>query len=114
MTPPPTSKARGTSFTVTDTVRNIGAVSSTPSTTRYYLSLDTAKAAGDTLLTGSRAVPGLAAGATSSGTITVTIPSTTPVNTYLLLACADDLNTVVETTETNNCKASATTVTVTP
>jgi hypothetical protein len=90
-------------------------VSSTPSTTRYYLSLDTAKAAGDTLLTGSRAVPGLAAGATSPpGTVTVTIPSTTPLNTYLLLACADDLNTVVETNETNNCKASATAVTVTP
>jgi subtilase family serine protease len=115
VSPPPTSKARGTSFTVTDTVRNIGAVSSTPSTTRYYLSLDTAKAAGDTLLTGSRAVPGLAAGATSPpGTVTVTIPSTTPLNTYVLLACADDLNTVVETIETNNCKASATGVTVTP
>ena len=59
-------------------------------------------------------MPGLAAGATSPGTVTVTIPATTPSNTYLLLACADDLNTVVETTETNNCKASATGVTVTP
>ena len=44
----------------------------------------------------------------------MTIPSTTPLNTYFLLACADDLTTVVETTETNNCKASATGVTVTP
>ena len=44
----------------------------------------------------------------------MTIPASTPVDTYLLLACADDLNTVVETTETNNCKASATGVTVTP
>ena len=44
----------------------------------------------------------------------MTIPSTTPLNTYVLLACADDLNTVVETTETNNCKASATGVIVTP
>ena len=69
----------------------------------------------DTLLTGSRAVPGLAAGATSPpGTVTVTIPSTTLLNTYVLLACADDLNTVVETIETNNCTASATGVTVTP
>ena len=41
-------------------------------------------------------------------------PSTTPLNTDLLLACADDLNTVMETTETNNCKASATGVIVTP
>jgi len=110
---PPTTKARGTTFSVTDTTRNGGTVASGASTTRYYLSLDGLKNAGDTLLTGSRAVPGLAAGATSSGTITVTIPSTTPVNTYLLLACADDLNTVVETTETNNCTASATGVNVT-
>jgi hypothetical protein len=31
-----------------------------------------------------------------------------------VLACADDANKVVETDETNNCKASAGTVTVTP
>ena len=37
------------------------------STTRYYLSLDGLKNAGDTLLTGSRAVPGLAAGASQFG-----------------------------------------------
>ena len=84
------------------------------STTRYYLSLNGTKDAGDTLLTGTRAVPGLAAVATSSGTVTVTIPAATPLNNYVLLACADDTNTVVETTETNNCKASATGVTVTP
>jgi len=111
---PPTTKARGATFSVTDTTRNGGAVAVGTSTTRYYLSLDGLKNSGDTLLTGSRAVPGLAAGASSSGTITVTIPSTTPLNTYVLLACADDLNTVVETTETNNCKASATGVTVSP
>jgi subtilase family serine protease len=113
---PPTTKARGTTFSVTGTTRNAGTVASGASTTRYYLSLDGLKNAGDTLLVGSRAVPGLAAGATTSpGTVTVTIPSTTPLNTYfLLLACADDLNAVVETNEGNNCKASATGVTVTP
>ena len=115
VTSPPPTKARGTTFSVTGTTRNAGTVASGASTTRYYLSVDAVKNAGDTLLVGSRAVPGLAAGAaTSPATITVTIPSTTPPNTYLLLACADDLNTVVETTETNNCKASATGVNVTP
>ena len=89
---------------MTATVRNAGAVASGSSTTRYYLSLDGVQNAGDTLLTGSRGVPGLAAGASSSGTVTVTIPASTPLNTYLLLACADDLNTVVETAETTNCK----------
>ena len=70
------------------------------STTRYYLSLDGVKSAGDKLLTGSRGVPGLAAGASHSGTVTVTIPAATPLNTYFLLACADDLSAVVETNET--------------
>jgi len=66
------------------------------------------------LLTGSRAVPGVAGGATHSGTITVTIPTATPLGTYFLLACADGGNTVIETNETNNCASSGDTVTVTP
>src|SRR6185503_6104911 len=111
---PPATKVRGTTFPVTDTVQNVGAVGSAPSTTLYYLSLDAVKSAGDTLLNGSRGVPTLAAGGTHSGTVTVTIPAATPPNTYFLLACADAPNTVVETDETNNCKASSTTVTVTP
>jgi subtilase family serine protease len=111
---PPATKARGTSFPVMDTVQNLGTVASGPSTTRYYLSLDAVKSASDLLLTKARAVPGLAAGGSHSGTVTVTIPAATPLNTYFLLACADDLNTVVETNETNNCTPSSTTVTVTP
>jgi subtilase family serine protease len=111
---PPTTKARGTTFAVTDTVHNVGPVPSGASSTRYYLSLDAVKGTGDLLLTGGRTVPGLAAGATQSGSATLTIPSTTPLNTYFVLACADATNTVVETDEANNCAASATTVTVTP
>ncbi len=111
---PPATKARGTKFPVTDTAQNLGPVGSGPSTTRYYLSLDGTKSADDKVLTGSRAVPGLAARATHSGTITVTIPTATPPNTYFLLACADNANTVVETDETNNCTPSSTTMTVTP
>ena len=111
---PPATKQRGTTFTVTDTAQNIGAVASGPSATRYYLSLDAVKSAGDTLLTGSRTVPALAAGASHTGTVTLTIPTATLLNTYFVLACADGPNTVVETDETNNCKASSTTVTVTP
>jgi len=111
---PPPSKARGTAFAVTDTARNAGGLASNASTTRYYLSLGTVKSASDLLLTGSRAVPALAAGATSSGAVTVTIPAGTPLNTYFLLACADSLAAVAESNESNNCRASSTTVTVTP
>ena len=111
---PPASKARGTTFPVTDTVQNVGGVASGPSTTRYYLSLDAVKSAGDTLLTGSRGIPALAAGASHSGTVTVTIAAATPPNTYFVLVCADAASAVVETDETNNCKPSSGTVTVTP
>ena len=111
---PPATKARGTSFPVTDTVQNVGTVASGASVTRYYLSLDAVKSAGDLLLTGSRGVPALAAGASHSGPVTVTIPTTTPPNIYFLLACADAPSTVAEINETNNCTPSSTTVTVTP
>ena len=107
-------RAPGTTVSVTDTVQNVGQAASGSSTTRYYLSLDAVKNAGDMLLTGSRGVPGLAAAAIHSGTVTLTIPTATALNTYFLLACADDLNAVAETTDGNNCVATAApTVTVT-
>jgi hypothetical protein len=65
----------------------------------------------------------LGAGATSTGSASVTVPVTTKVGvipttvspaTYYLLACADDLKKVPESNEKNNCKASATRVTVNP
>lgn len=60
----------------------------------------------DQLLSGTRTVPILGAGAVSSGTAVVTIPSNTPLGTYVLLACADDAGGTVEGDESNNCKAS--------
>src|SRR4029453_4960574 len=112
--PPAPIRTPGTTFQISDTVQNSGTGPSGASTTRYYLSLDGVKNAGDILLTGTRAVPALAAGATSQGLVTVTIPSTTPLNTYTLLVCADDLAAVAESNEGNNCSvASSGTVTVT-
>ena len=110
---PPASATPGSSFSVNDTAQNNGAVSAAASTTRYYLSLDAALG-GDKLLTGTRSVGTLAAGAPSQGTVTVTIPTTTVAGSYFLLACADDTKVVIETNETNNCKASAGKVNVGP
>src|SRR5262249_56195105 len=79
---------RGTAFTVSDTVLNNSAVGMPrTATTRYYLSVDAVKGAGDTLLTGSRTVPALAPSATSTGAVSVTIPSTIPPGPSLLLPC---------------------------
>jgi subtilase family serine protease len=107
---PPASAAPGAAFSVTDTVQNAGSATGGASTTRYYLSLDTSKDAGDLLLTGTRGVPSLASGANSTGTTSITVPATAPLATYWLLACADDLARVAEGDETNNCISSATSV----
>ena len=54
---PPAVAAPGGRFAVADTVRNQGVVASLGSTTRYYLSADAVRGAGDVLLSGSRPVP---------------------------------------------------------
>ncbi|MBI5194763.1 MAG: hypothetical protein HZA10_00405 [Nitrospirae bacterium] len=116
VTNPPTTAAAGSSFKLSDTVKNQGNIASGVSTTRYYLSTNKYISAKDRRLTGSRAVPVLNPGETSRGirSVTVTIPANMPQETYYLLACADDTNAVIESNERNNCKASGTTVQVTP
>ena len=106
---PPTTLTTGGTFSVTDTAQNTGSAAAAASTTRYYLSTTTFKSGSSILLTGSRAVPSLAPAATSNGNGSVTVPSTLPSGTYFLLACSDDTKLVLETNESNNCKASATT-----
>ena len=87
------------------------------STTRYYLSAAPQKGSGSILLTGSRSVPILAASGgsrASRGSSTVTVPGATALGTYFLLACADDLNAVDETNETDNCVAATRAVVIAP
>lgn len=114
---PPSSANPGNRFTVTDRVQNLGSVGAGTSTTRYYLSTDTIKSAGDVLLTGSRAIGALnssgVSGSTSTGSVVVTIPSSTPLGTYHMIFCADDLHVVAETNETNNCLVTLDTMSLT-
>jgi subtilase family serine protease len=72
------------------------------STTRFYLSVNVTLEPADTLLEGTRAVPGLAPGATNNGSASVTIPGTTATGSYYVIAQADGANVVAETYETNN------------
>jgi subtilase family serine protease len=95
----------GSTLQVTDTTINQGGGSAAASITQYYLSSYTTKNTASTLLSGSRQIPGLTAGASSSGTSTVTVPSNMAAGSYYLLACADDTNLVAETNESNNCAA---------
>jgi subtilase family serine protease len=58
----------------------------------------------DRAVSGSRPVPSLAAGARSTGSLTVTIPATADVGQHYLAACADDGNRLIESNEGNNCR----------
>ena len=98
----PASAGPGAAIAVSDTVKNQGGGASAASTTRFYLSANATLDAADVLLTGGRSVPGLAAGATSTGTTTLTIPSATDTGTYYLFAKADGDAAVLETQESNN------------
>jgi subtilase family serine protease len=102
----------GGKFNLTDTVFNQGQAAAGASTARYHLSVDATKSAGDVLLIGTRSVVSLAPGTASTGSRSVTVPSVTPAGIYYVLACADDLAKVGESDNTNNCMASAVTLTV--
>ena len=109
---PPASVLPGSTFPVTDTVINAGAIASGSTITRYYLSLDRVKTVGDVLLTGTRSVSSLNPGGSSTGSKTLTVPALAS-GTYYLLACADDTALASELREDNNCLASAA-VTIVP
>jgi len=116
---PPGGGYAGMSFGVTDTTSNIGYSStadpsiptSGTSETTYFLGSKSI---------GVRKVEALGAGMSSTGKVTVVIPSTTPAGSYYLKACADNtyalMGTVTqwirESNEQNNCRLSATKITI--
>ena len=97
----PTIAAAGQAISVTDTTKNAGAGAAGPSQTRFYLSTNGTLEPADPLI-GSRSVAALAAGATSSGSATVTIPQVTATGTWYIIARADGEGIVAEASETNN------------
>jgi hypothetical protein len=111
---PPVTLRAGRRFDVSDTVRNDGAGAAELSVTRFFLSIDARRNAGDSRLIGSRSVPALAPGEESAGTTTVRIPRTVPPGIYFLLACADRTRASAEANERNNCLTSATPIVVLP
>ena len=109
---PPPALGRGATLVISDTVANLAQAAASLSTVRYYLSTDAVKSADDTRLTGSRNITDLAAGASSSATQTLTVPTNAGLGTFYVLVCADDLAAIMESDESNNCLAAATTVVI--
>jgi subtilase family serine protease len=88
-------------ITVSDTTTNQGSTPAAGSTVAFYLSTNTTLDAGDVFL-GSRTVPALGPGASSSGSTSVTVPSGTATGTWYLIARADSDGVVAETNELND------------
>jgi len=109
---PPAAAVSGATFSVDVTVHNAGGPASATSTTRFYLSVDTA-IGGDRTLTRTATVPPLGAGASDAQTVPLAVPTGLASGSYFLLACADRGATVPESDDRNNCRASASAVAVT-
>ena len=99
----PISAVRGSTITITESVKNNGGGDAGASTTKLYLSTNSTWDAGDTYL-GERTVPALAALATSSGSTNMTIPSDIAAGTYYIIVVSDAGLAIVEINETNNNK----------
>jgi len=97
----PAKGGAGATITVSDTTTNSGGGPAAASITRFYLSANSTVDAGDSPLGGAHAVPGLAGGAASTASTSLTLPLVAP-GTYYIIARADDDNVVVESKETNN------------
>lgn len=97
----PSSAAPGQTVTVTDVTENLGAEAAGPSVTRFYLA-SRKKFGGSEVLLSSRAVPALAAGESNQAGTQITIPADTEPDSYFIIAFADALGAVAESSERNN------------
>jgi len=97
----PARGAAGLVIQVTDTTANVGTGTSPASTTSFYLSSNAVLETTDPIV-GTRQVPELAAGISSSGTTQVTLPDGLAPGSYSLFAMADGPRAVTESKEFNN------------
>ncbi len=100
----PSTVAPGGPVSLADTVKNQGTASSGSCSATWYISTDAAVTTSD-YEWGSRTVPGLAAGATSSGSGPLPWPESgtyAQPGTYYIAIMADSTNVVSESNEGNN------------
>jgi subtilase family serine protease len=102
----PATAAAGGTMVVSDTTVDHGGGAATASETGFYLSSNTALDSSDVFI-GSRSVPSLDPGASSSASTSLSVPANTPTGAYFLIAVADYANTVVESAESNNSRVAS-------
>lgn len=102
-------------LSISSTVKNQGTASSAASVVAFVLSSDAMYGGADDIaLTATRSVASLAAGASSAGSTTLTVPAATPYGNYYICAGADKNAAVIESNETNNSRCTATAIQVAP
>ena len=97
----PSQGAAGLTIQVTDTTVNLGSAAAPSSSTSFYLSGNALLDATDPLL-GTRTVPALTSGASSTGTTAVTLPNPLLPGSYTLFVKADGPGATPESNEFNN------------
>ncbi len=97
----PTAASAGAAISVTHTLKNQGADPAGATTTRFYFSSNATLDVADVVL-GDQPMAALAAGASGSTTISLTIRAGTGAGTWYVIAEADAGNAVPEATESNN------------
>lgn len=102
----PATVQAGRPIVISHTVRNAGPAAAGPFVIRFFLSADGVRDDADVLL-GARALGGLAAGASSPASVSVTVPATTEAGTYRIVAVADAAGLQAELDETNDVALSA-------
>lgn len=107
----------GTELDVTYVAANRGRTTAGASTTRFYLTTEASqprKRAADIRLHGTGELAALAAGVTAAvQTVTVRVPFGIAARDYSIRVCSDDLGTVAEHDETDNCRVVVEPLTVT-
>jgi subtilase family serine protease len=115
VTPNAATVNQGKTLSVTNSAKNQGLLSAGAFRVGFHLSTNTTYGDGDdVVIATTRSVTSLAAGATSSATTSLAIPSSTPPGDYYVCAMADSLLQVAELDEANNVLCSAGTVSVPP
>jgi CARDB/Kelch motif/Divergent InlB B-repeat domain/Beta-propeller repeat len=109
---PATAVAPGNSLSVSNTVMNQGGFAAGSFRVGFYLSVNADGSTNDVAISTTRTLSSLGAGASSTGTTTLTIPPGTAEGTYYVCAMADSLGQVAESNELNNVLCTASTLQV--
>lgn len=110
----PTSVNAGNTITVSSVVKNNGNTSSNMGELWYYLSSDATESIDDIMLGASVLNGTLAAGASSTQTKTLTVPSNTASGTKYILQKIDGWGDITESNENNNWSTAALTINTAP